>query len=102
MIHITKENFEEVVSNNSLVLIDFFATWCGPCKMEADVLEKLSKKELKYEIGKINVDEETDLAIKYEVQSIPTLIVLKDGVLVDKKIGYLEMDAIEDLMSKYL
>ncbi len=78
---ITVNNFEsEVINSDIPVLVDFWATWCGPCKMLSPVIEKLAEDfDGKIKIGKINVDEEMDLAIKYNVEVIPTLIMFKNG-----------------------
>ena len=87
--NITSQNFEtEVLQSQSAVLIDFWAPWCGPCKQLAPILEDLAQEfgaELK--IGKINVDETPDLAQKYGVRSIPTLLLFKDGQVLVSKVG---------------
>ena len=89
-IKITTQNFEEEVLKSDLpVLVDFWATWCGPCKMLAPVLEDIAAEyEGKIKVGKINVDEEPDLAVKYHVMSIPMLLLFKDGERVKQTIGY--------------
>ncbi len=78
---INSENFEkEVLNSNEPVLVDFYADWCGPCKMMSPVVEELAGElQGKAKVGKINVDENQDLAMKYNVMSIPTLIIFKDG-----------------------
>lgn len=78
---LNSENFEkEVLNSNEPVLVDFYADWCGPCKMMAPVVEELAGElEGKAKVGKINVDENQDLAMKYNVMSIPTLIIFKEG-----------------------
>ncbi len=77
---ITTAEFEnEVLKSEQPVIVDFFATWCGPCKMLAPVLDEFSEKHPEYKVVKIDVDEETPLAIKFGVASIPTLIIFKDG-----------------------
>lgn len=87
----TDENFEQEVLNSDIpVLVDFYADWCGPCKMLAPVIEELAKEyEGKVKIGKLNVDEEQNSSKKYKVMSIPTLIFFKDGEEVDKLVGML-------------
>ncbi len=82
------DNFDTLISNG-LVLVDFYADWCGPCKMLAPKLEELSHD---YNIVKVNVDEFEDVAFKYGIMSIPALFLFKDGELIDKKIGYQEID----------
>lgn len=87
---ITKENFEEVVLKSELpVLVDFWASWCGPCKMLSPIIDELrTELEGKVVVGKINVDEQQELAMKFGVMSIPTLIVFKNGEPVKKNIGF--------------
>lgn len=91
------KNFQdEVLKGKGLVMVDFFATWCGPCKMMAPAVEKLAKAyEGKVKIGKLDVDENPDTAGKYEIQSIPTTIFFKDGEMVDKVIGFQSEEALK-------
>ena len=96
---ITSENFEkEVLKSNIPVVIDVFANWCGPCQQVAPIFDELAK-ELgdKYKLVKINIDEERDLAINYNVSSIPTFIFIKGGEVVGKEMGYMSK---EDLKAK--
>lgn len=86
MIELNNENFDELISNGK-VLVDFYATWCGPCKMMHPVLEELETKT-NIKIVKVNVDNFNELARKYGVMSIPTLFYFYDGKLVEKRIGY--------------
>ncbi len=88
-IEINEKNFEETVSKG-LVLIDFYATWCGPCKMLSAELNKIDTNDFK--IGKVNVDEQQGIAMRYRVQSVPTLILFKDGKEIDKKVGFIPAD----------
>ena len=93
---ITTAEFEnEVLNAKGTVLVDFFATWCGPCKMLAPHLDELSAKNPEIKIVKIDVDEETPLAIKYGVASIPTLLLFKDGEKVNQTLGYQTLDQLE-------
>ena len=93
---ITTSEFEnEVLNAKGTVLVDFFATWCGPCKMLAPHLDELSAKNPDVKIVKIDVDEETPLAIKYGVASIPTLLLFKDGEKVNQTLGYQTLDQLE-------
>lgn len=86
---LNSENFEsEVLNANEKVLVDFYADWCGPCKMMAPVIEELAEElQEKAKVGKINVDESTDIATQYDVMSIPTIIIFKNGKEVKRFIG---------------
>ena len=80
LIHITKDNFQEVVMESDRpVLIDFFATWCGPCRMVAPTIEAMAEEHPEYVVGKVDVDEEVALAQAFGIVSIPTLVVIKEG-----------------------
>ena len=85
MIH--KNNFEEVKNSDKLVLLDFYADWCGPCRMVAPILHEIAKERPDVIVGKINVDEEEDLAMKFGVYSIPTLVVMKNGEIIRQTSG---------------
>ena len=88
VLHITKENFEaEVLKSDKPVLLDFFAAWCGPCKMIAPILEEIAEEREDIKVCKVNVDEEPALAAQYQVVSIPTLFVIKDGQVVNQSLG---------------
>ena len=89
----TKQELEEILSKGD-VLVDFFATWCGPCKMLSPVLEQLDKEGFPVQIVKIDTDEATDLAIEYGVQAIPTLLFFSEGKLVNRTMGYQRKDQI--------
>lgn len=87
-LEITDANFEEVINTDQPVLVDFWAEWCGPCKMIGPVVEELAEDfEGKAVIGKVNVDENPETAAKFGIRSIPTLLVLKGGEIVDKQVG---------------
>ncbi len=88
VIKITNSNFEsEVISSDKPVLIDFYADWCGPCRMAAPIVEKIAEEESGIKVGKINVDSESELARAFGIVSIPTLIVMRDGQIVNKAVG---------------
>ncbi len=94
----TDDNFEAEVKNaQGVVLVDFFATWCGPCKMMAPVIDELSGEfEGKAKIGKLDVDENNKSASEFGVQSIPTLILFKDGKEVDRMIGFQSKEVLKE------
>ena len=87
VIAITKENFDEIIKNEKPVLLDFYADWCGPCKMVAPIIHEIADENDSIVVGKINVDDEPDLAMKFGVMSIPTLIVMKNGEEVNRAMG---------------
>lgn len=95
VITITKENFaQEVLQSEKPVLLDFWASWCGPCRMLGPVIEDLAGQyEGKAVVGKVNVDDEQELAIRYGVMSIPTVIFFKDGKEIDRKVGVMPASA---------
>ena len=85
---ITADNFEkEVINSDVPVIVDFWATWCGPCRMIAPILEEISEENINVKICKVDVDDQPELAAEYGIQSIPTLIVFKNGEPVNKAIG---------------
>ena len=84
---INKNNFEEIKQNNKVVLIDFFASWCGPCKMLAPIIDEIAEERADVSVVKINVDDEPELAEEFGVFSIPTLVILKNGELAHQSAG---------------
>lgn len=87
-INISKENFqEEVVNSNKPVLLDFWAPWCGPCRMVVPILEEIAQERPDIKVGKINVDEQPELARQFRVMNIPTLVMIKDGKITGQAMG---------------
>lgn len=96
---ITKANFEELVKNSEKpVLLDFWATWCGPCRMVAPIVEQIASEREDIVVGKINVDEEMELAVRFGIVSIPTLVVMKNGEMSNKAVGYMPKEKILNLL----
>ncbi len=87
-INVTSDNFhDEVINSDKPVLLDFWASWCGPCRMIAPIVEEIAAERSDIKVGKINVDEEPALATQFGVMSIPTLVVMKDGEVVNQAVG---------------
>ncbi len=100
----TSANFEEEVLNSEIpVLVDFYADWCGPCKMMAPIVESLAESfDGKVKVGKLNIDEDMDIAQKYRVMSIPTFIVFKGGQALETSVGAMSKDDLEKKLQKVL
>ena len=88
VISVTKENYQALVEANDLVLLDFWAVWCGPCKMIAPIVEEIAAEREDVLVGKVDVDSDMELAAKFGIASIPTLVVIKNGVPTAKSVGY--------------
>ena len=97
--NITKENFQqEVIECETTVLLDFFASWCGPCKMIAPVLEEIAEERSDITVGKVNIDEELELAQEFKIMSVPTLLVMKHGQIMQKAAGAMKKEEILNLL----
>jgi len=100
IVHITKDNYTELAERSDKpVLIDFWATWCGPCRMIAPIVEAIAAERDDILVGKVDVDQEMELAVKFGIVSIPTLIVMKDGKVTGKKVGYCPREEILALLN---
>ena len=88
VVKVTKENYQALVEANDLVLLDFWAVWCGPCKMIAPIVEEIAAEREDVLVGKVDVDSDMELAAQFGISSIPTLVVVKNGVPAAKSVGY--------------
>ena len=93
MLHFTKDGLDKALAQGKLMMVDFWADWCGPCRMLGPVIEKLADQYPDVVVGKVNVDDEQELAMRYGVMSIPTVIFFKDGKEIDRKVGVMPPEA---------
>ena len=101
--HLTENTFDDAVKSASLAMVDFWATWCGPCKLMSPIVEKLAALyDGKAVIGKVETDSEMELAQKYEISAIPTLIFFKNGVEFERKVGVVPEAALRDILDANL
>lgn len=99
VITINKENFEtEVMQSDKPVLLDFWASWCGPCRMVSPVVDEIAEERADIKVGKVNVDEQQELAARFDIMSIPTLIVMKDGEEANRTVGAQPKNSILDML----
>ena len=99
-LELNKDNFEATITNNDMVLIDFWAPWCGPCKSFGPIYDAVSEKHPEIVFGKVNTEEQQELAGAFGVQSIPTLMVFREQILLFSQPGALPANVVEDLISK--
>ena len=103
MIEITKANFEsEVINSDNPVLLDFFADWCGPCRVIAPAIEAISNERSDIKVGKVNVDNEQQLAMIFAIESIPTLVLVNNGEIAGKLVGLNSKTIIESFIDKHI
>lgn len=95
---VTSQDFNQVVESNDLVFVDFWATWCGPCRMVSPIVDEISEERSDIKVGKINVDEQMELAQQFRIVSIPTLVVMKDGQIANKAVGAMPKEDILALL----
>ena len=102
VLELNSKNLEDAIRNNPSLVVDCWAPWCGPCRMMSPVIDELAT-DLKGKItfGKLNTDENQDMAMKYQVQAIPTLLIFKDGKLADRKVGALPKKVLAGELTKY-
>ena len=100
VIELTEENFEaEIVKSDKPVLVDFWASWCGPCKMLSPLVDEISEETDKVKVCKVDVDEQDELAARFEISSIPTLILFKDGKIAKQSVGFIAKEKILEMIN---
>ena len=99
-IQVTKDSFKETIDNNDVVIIDFWAPWCGPCKSFAPVYEKVSEKYTDVVFAKVNTEDEQELAASFQIRSIPTLMIIREQIAIFSQAGMLPESALEDIIGK--
>jgi len=100
VVELTKDNFEEVVTNNEFVIVDFWAPWCGPCRSFAPTYEKVSEDHPDVVFAKVNTEDEQEIAGHFQIRSIPTLMIFRDKIIIFSEAGALPESAFRELVSK--
>lgn len=100
VVDINKDNFDEIKNSGKTVLLDFYATWCNPCRMISPIVEEIANENPEYIVGKINVDNEQALAQSFAVMSIPTLVVMKNGEITEQSVGVIPKEQIIEMLEK--
>ena len=101
--HVDENNFEkEIIDAKKVILVDFFATWCGPCQLLGPILEKISNSRAEFDIAKVDVDQAQELAIKYGIEVVPTMLIFKDGQVMQTLEGVRSEEEIVSEVSKYM
>lgn len=100
IVTITSENYSEVTGSDKTVLLDFWASWCGPCQMISPIVEEVAQEREDITVGKINVDEQMELAQEFGISSIPTLVVIKNSEVINKSVGLISKDEILSLLDE--
>lgn len=95
---LTTENFKEEVASEQKTLVDFWASWCGPCKMLSPIVDEIAETATDFKVGKVNVDEQIDIAREFSIAAIPTLLVFQNGKVINKSVGLLTKDEVLDLL----
>lgn len=95
---LTTENFKEEVASEQKTLVDFWTPWCGPCKMLSPIVDEIAETATDFKVGKVNVDEQTDIAREFSIAAIPTLLVFRNGKVINKSVGLLTKDEVLDLL----